>query len=121
MLARRDENWPANLDHLLSLRLITDLDNTVSNGYSRVHIVKPGKAEVFTTSEEAKTRVLNWGFSQGHALVCSSANNMCGQWEFECVQHGDETRNTRKTLDKDRQRAVTHVHANSCKFALYTK
>ena len=45
------------------------------------HLKRPIEGEVFTTPEEAKTRVLNWGFSQGYALICSSANNVRGRWE----------------------------------------
>jgi len=84
------------------------------------HLTRPAGGEIFTTAEEAKTRVVNWGFSQGYAIVCPSANNNRRRWEFSCIRHGDKTRNSRKLDEADRQRAVTNIHANGCKFMLYT-
>jgi hypothetical protein len=49
------------------------------------HLTQPHNKEVFSTTKEAKTRIINWGFSQGYAIVCSSANNVRGRWTFECI------------------------------------
>jgi hypothetical protein len=77
------------------------------------------EGEVFSTPEEAKARIFNWGFSEGFCLVLESANNVRGRWEFQCIRHHEETSNWRKTEDEDRQRSVNKVHANGCKLALY--
>jgi hypothetical protein len=60
------------------------------------HIHIPMEGEVFSTPEEAKARIFNWGFSEGFCLVFESANNVRGRWEFQCIRHHEETSNWRK-------------------------
>jgi hypothetical protein len=72
---------------------------------------------VVVSPEAAFVQIQDWAFTQGHAFVIESRSH--NRVRFDCIYHKKETRNTRKTEEKDRRRVETHVRGTDCKYQLY--
>jgi hypothetical protein len=85
------------------------------------HRLNPHENEPSESKETAYTRLQDWAFTKGFALVIESAKTKNGQvvrQYVECVHHKKETRNYRKLNEAERQRLETKTQMNSCKFSI---
>jgi hypothetical protein len=91
------------------------------------HCLNPTENELADSRNAAYTRLQDWAFTKGFALVIKSAKTHNGQVVrvyLECVDHKKGTRNARKLVEEERKRAQTKAQANGCKFSIgiyYTK
>jgi hypothetical protein len=70
-------------------------------------------------TDDAYTRIKDWGFTQGMLLVKESTNNKKGRWQIECSRHHAKTKDWRRIPLTDRTRIDTCSEAYDCKFSLY--
>lgn len=82
------------------------------------HLTDPNISETFVDSAVAKSRVQDFAFSQGFAVVTLSHDQIRRILVLACTQHGSHTKNWRKTPLEDRKRINTKVSANDCPFRI---
>jgi hypothetical protein len=80
------------------------------------HRLPPQEQEI-VEKDLVFVRLQNWAFTKGFALAVESGR--ADRVVYHCVHHKKKTRNSRKTLEADRQHVQTHSQARGCKFSLY--
>lgn len=82
------------------------------------HLTDPNISETFVDSAVAKSRVQDFAFNQGFAVVTLSHDRTRRILVLACTQHGSHTKKWRKTPLEDRKRINTKVSANDCPFRI---
>ena len=82
------------------------------------HCLPPEEGEVFSTVEQGQTRLQDYAFTQGFALVQESFQKQRGIMVLDCSRHHTKERNTRKLSEEDRVRKHTKVTFNECRYRL---
>ena len=77
------------------------------------HLIEPSSGEQFDVPDEAYTRLQNYAFSQGFAVVVGSCGK--GRKAYECVHHKSETQNNRKLDDHIGEGSNRKVEATKLK------
>ena len=85
------------------------------------HLLPPQENELFSSWEEAKTRLQDYAFTQGFALVTETHDKKNHLIVLDCTRHHKRVRNTRKVEEEDRVRANTKVSFNECPYRLRLK
>ena len=85
------------------------------------HRLPPSESEIFISWEEGKTRLQNYAFTQGFALVTETNDKKNHLVILDCTRHHKRERNTRKLEEKDRVRKNTKGSFNECKYRLRLK
>ena len=104
----------------LSLSLETRLQNALAL-LPPSHRLPPQENESFGSWEDGKTRLQDYAFTQGFALVTETNNKKRQVVILECTRHHSKERNTRKLGEKDRKRKNTKVAFNDCRYRLKLK
>ena len=68
-----------------------------------------------------EARIHDWAFYEGWSFIRDTADKKNRRVIYLCKQHGDETRNTRKTKEEDRLRPNTKISQQSCKVRITIK
>lgn len=71
------------------------------------HCLNPSRDEVFESKEAAFSRLQDWAFVKGFAIVKESAKSKKGQvvrLYLDCIHHKKATRNTWKLDEVERRR-----------------
>lgn len=63
------------------------------------HREPPDDSIVVADPSSAFDRIQDWAFCEGYAFVKASANAV--RYQFDCIYHKNETRNTRKLKEQD--------------------
>lgn len=82
------------------------------------HLIAPDIDETFLDATVAKSRIQDYAFSQGFAVVTLSHDRVRRILVLVCKQHRTHTKNWRKTPTDERKRGNTKVSANDCPFCL---
>jgi hypothetical protein len=90
---------------------------TATNALPSTHRSHPTKGEIVESPDSGFTRLQDWAFTHGFALVIESAGS--DRTIYRCSHHQRKTRNTRKTDEEDRQRVETKTRARGCLFNIY--
>lgn len=85
------------------------------------HCLPPQVGEVFSTVEAGKTRLQDYAFTQGFALVQESFQKQRGILLLDCSRHHSKERNTRDQTEEERTRKSTNVAFADCKYRLRLK
>jgi hypothetical protein len=84
------------------------------------HCLSPRFDEVFESKDSAITRLQNWSFTKGFALVKESSKTSKGQVVrvyLDCIHHKNATKNSRKLGEAERKRVQTKTQALGCPFS----
>ena len=82
------------------------------------HLVAPDIDETFLDATAAKSRIQDYAFSQGFAVVTLNHDRVRRILVLVCIQYGTHTKNWRKTPKDERKRINTKVSANDRLFRL---
>ena len=82
------------------------------------HLLPPQENELFSSWDEAKTRLQDYAFTQGFALVTETHDKKNHLIVLDCTRHHKRVRNTRKVEEEDRVRANTKLSFNECPYHL---
>lgn len=85
------------------------------------HCLPLQEGEDFPTVDEGKTRVQDYAFTQGFALVQESFQKSRGIMLLDCTRHHVKERNTRGLDEEERTRTNTKVSFTDCKYRLRLK
>ena len=85
------------------------------------HLLPPQENELFSSWKEAKTRLQDYAFTQGFALVTETHDKKNHLIVLDCTRHQKRVRNARKVEEEDRVRANTKVSFNECPYRLRLK
>ena len=85
------------------------------------HLLPPQENELFSSWKKAKTRLQDYAFTQGFALVTETHDKKNHLIVLDCTRHHKRVRNTRKVEEEDRVRANTKVSFNECPYRLRLK
>ena len=85
------------------------------------HCLPPEEGEVFSTVEEGQTRLQDYAFTQGFALVQESFQKQRGIMVLDCSRHHTKESNTRILNEDERVRKHTKVTFNDCKYRFWLK
>jgi hypothetical protein len=77
----------------------------------------PIESEIVESPDSGYIRLQDWAFIHGFSLVIESAN--VERIIFRCSHYPKKPRNTRKTVEADRQRVETHTQARGYEFCIY--
>lgn len=81
------------------------------------HLLPPSKNEIFDTPDDAWTRLQNYAFSQGFAIVTDQCGKTNPRKFYRCIHHSIETRNWRKLLEHKREidpeHGITRLQENT--------
>ncbi len=80
------------------------------------HLIAPDIDETFLDATVAKSRIQDYAFSQGFAVVTLNHDRVRQILVLVCTQHGTHTKNWEKTPTDERKRINTKVSANDCPF-----
>ena len=108
------------IDSAMALSLETRLQNALAL-LPPSHRLPPQENESFGSWNEGKTRLQDYAFTQGFALVTETNDKKNHIVILECTRHHKKERNTRKLEEKDRKRKNTKVAFNDCKYRLRLK
>jgi hypothetical protein len=97
-------------------RLASQIETAIAR-LPAAHRIPPEDQEIVESPEAAFTRLQDWAFIHGFALVKESSRK--NRVIFECIHHKTATKNSRKTLEANRERVETKTQARGCKFGLY--
>ncbi|CAF9942052.1 hypothetical protein IMSHALPRED_003174 [Imshaugia aleurites] len=62
------------------------------------HLLPPSKNETFNTPDDAWTRLQDYAFSQGFAIVTGQCGKADPRKTYKCIHHSAETKNWRKKI-----------------------
>ena len=85
------------------------------------HLLPPQENELFSSWKEAKTRLQDYAFTQGFALVTKTHDKKNHLIVLDCTRRQKRVRNARKVEEEDRMRANTKVSFNECPYRLRLK
>ena len=89
----------------------------VIDGIPQEHLEPPSPSETFDVPDDAWTRLQNYAFSQGFAIVTGSCG--AGRKSYQCIHAEEKTQNNRK-LDEhtgegsNRQQELTRIKKKGC-------
>jgi hypothetical protein len=94
-------------------------------------LLAPVDGEVFENADLCQERLQGWALSQGFAIVRTSGSMKAARqrFEFHCIHHGDDTRNSRQLerhVERDeednvtsrRKQKATSINARSCSYLI---
>lgn len=100
----------------LQVRIKTAVDALPSS-----HRLSSVTGEEVESLEHGKTRLQDYAFTQGFALVIESHDKKRRRLRMHCSRHKSNTRNTRKLDEEDRERVYTNVSFDQCKYSVQIK
>jgi MULE transposase domain len=112
--------FAASTSETVTAELRAQLDAAVA-AIPPAHHLNPTRMEVFESKEAAFSRLQDWAFIKGFAIVKESSKTKKGQVNrvyLECVHHKKATKNSRKLDEESRRRHQTKTQANGCLFSL---
>ena len=100
-----EPTFAASTSETVTAKLRAQLDAAVA-AIPHLHATNPSDNEVFQSKEAAFTRLQDWAFINGFAIVKESSKSKQGQvvrQYLECVHHKKATKNGRKLEEVDRK------------------
>ena len=88
---------------------------------SSPHLLPPQENELFSSWKEAKTRLQDYAFIQGFALITETHDKKNHLVVLDYTRHHKRVRNTRKVREEDRMRVNIKVSFNECPYRLRLK
>ena len=92
------------------------------------HLLPPRKNETFDTPDDAWTRLQDYAFSQGFAIVTGQYGKADPRKAYKCIHHSVETKNWRKLPEHKgeqdlehrttRQQEKTKIKAKACEWRI---
>jgi hypothetical protein len=76
--------------------------------------VAPSNYEAVADPESGLQRINDWAFGHGFGYVKFSGSTAVGRYSLRCCEWRQDTRNTRKTLEKDQKRVNTVIAGTAC-------
>ena len=73
-----------------------DLHPILQRAINRIppsHLLPPSKNEIFYTPDEAWTRLQDYAFSQGFAIVTAQCGKADPRKTYKCIHHSADTKN----------------------------
>jgi hypothetical protein len=108
--------FAATTSETVTAQLQEQLDKAVA-AVPPAHRLNPSRDEVVESKEAAFSRLQDWAFVKGCAIVKESAKSKGGQVNrlyLDCAHCKKATRNSRKLKETERQRHQTKIQANNC-------
>jgi hypothetical protein len=88
--------------------------NSVIKSIYPANRVAPSDYEAVVDPESGVQRINDWAFTQGFGYVKFSGSIIVGRYSLRCYKCRQDTRNYRKTLEKDQKRVNTVIASTAC-------
>jgi hypothetical protein len=88
--------------------------NSVIKSIYPANRVAPSDYEAVVDPESGVQRINDWAFTQGFGYVKFSGSIIVGRYSLRCYKWRQDTRNYRKTLEKDQKRVNTVIASTAC-------